>query len=191
MENQQTQVASRQIVKKITSKIVMGGKVDLEKLFEYGKAHGKDAVMPLYGVIGIASGYTPGQTDLGPFVKLIGQFKAVNTATGDEFRSGAAILPGAASDLIYGTLKGLEASGGAVEFALRVGVKRDDSSPVSYVFVIEQLYQPQAQDALGNLERSLGGGNVQQIADKTGDQKGQESAESAQADSKASGTRRR
>jgi hypothetical protein len=167
MENSEVQTATRQIVKKITTKVVLGGKPDLEKLFAYAKEHGDDAVMPLYGIIGIASDYTAGQTDMGAFVKLIGQFKAVAHEGGAVFRSGACILPGAASDLIFGALRAADSH--AVEFALRIGIKKDKTAATSYVYVVEQVYQPQAQDALGNLERALTApkdSNVQQITDK-------------------------
>lgn len=172
-EKQQVQTATRTIVKKITSKVVCGGKVNIEKLIKFIEqpGNGRESVMPLYGLIGIASDFVPGQTDLGPFVKLLGQFKAVNHETGEEFRSGAAILPGAASDLVYGALRGLGEAGGSIEFALRVGVKRDETSAVGYVFVVEQVYTPQSQDALGALESRLSlpaPGNVAQIAEKTG-----------------------
>jgi hypothetical protein len=178
MENQnEVQTAARQIVKKITTKVVLGGKPDLEKLFDYAKEHGEDAIMPLYGIIGIASDYTAGQTDMGAFVKLIGQFKAVAHDGGAVFRSGACILPGAASDLIFGALRAAGEESRAVEFALRIGIKKDKTAATNYVYVVEQVYQPQAQDALGNLERSLGGGNVQAISDKSNEQKTDEKAQ--------------
>lgn len=169
---QQVQTSTRTIVKKITSKIVCGGKVNIEKLIKFIEqpGNGRESVMPLYGIIGIASDFVAGQTDLGAYVRLLGQFKAVNVETGEEFRSGAAILPGAASDLVFGALRGLGESGGSIEFALRVGVKRDEASAVGYVFVVEQVYSPQSQDALGALEGRLSlpaPANVAQIADQT------------------------
>lgn len=166
MEEQQTQIASRRIVKKLTAKTVCG-KVDIEKLIKF-KDGAKDekAVMPLFAVIGMASDCQAGQTDLGPYVKLFGTFKAVNTETGEEFRSGCAILPGSANDLIYGALKGLGEGGGSVEFAFRVGVQRDADAAVGYVYVIEQVYEPQKGDALTALENRLSGPqNVAQITD--------------------------
>lgn len=158
---------TRRIIKKITAKIVCG-KVDIEKVIDYGKLHGKTAVMPLFGVIGLASDSAAGDTALGPYVKLLGDFKAVNAATGEIFRSGAAILPGSANDLIYGALKGLGDAGGAVEFALKVGVQRDESSAVGYVYVIEQVIGESATDPLSALEARLSlspPANVAQITD--------------------------
>jgi hypothetical protein len=164
-DEQKMQTATRRIVKKITAKIVCG-KVDIEKLIDYGKANGKSAVMPLFAIIGLASDSQAGETALGPYVKLLGQFKAVNADTGEEFRSGAAILPGSANDLVYGALKGLGEGGGSVEFALRVGVQRDETAAIGYVYVVEQVYQQGANDALAALEARLAPpANVAQIRD--------------------------
>jgi hypothetical protein len=167
-QSQKVQVATRQLLKKITPKTVCG-KVSIEKLIEHVKENGKDSVMPLYGIIGKASDALPGQSDLGPYVKFLGDFKAVAVESGEVFRSGCAILPGAASDLVYGALKARVEVGGAIEFGFRVGVKRDETSATGYVYVVEQVYQPQEQDALSALEARLAPpANVQQITDKTG-----------------------
>lgn len=173
MSDENVQVASRRIVKKITAKIV-AGKVSLEKLIDYTRANGKNSVMPLFGIIGLASDCTAGETQLGPYVKLLGQFKAVNTETGEIFRSGAAILPGSANDLIYGALKGLGEGGGSVEFALKVGVQRDETSAVGYVYIVEQIHQEGQTDALAALEARLmppPAANVSQLQDKTAKKK--------------------
>jgi hypothetical protein len=166
-DEQKAQVASRRIVKKITAKIVCG-KVDMEKLIEYGKLQGKTAVMPLFAVIGMASTFQAGETTLGPYVKLLGQFKAVNADSGEIFRSGAAILPGSANDMIYGALRALGEEGGSVEFAFKVGVQRDESSAVGYVYVVEQVMTEGQSDPLAALEMRLSlpaPGNVAQITD--------------------------
>jgi hypothetical protein len=163
------QLGKRTIVKKITSKSV-AGKISLEKLIAHNTAN-PGSVMPLYGVIGLAADFVAGQSEHGPYVRLLGQFKAINVETGEEFRSGACILPGAASDLVFGALRGLGEGGGSIEFALRVGVKRDETSAVGYVFVIEQVYEPTKQDAIGALESRLSlptpASNVQQISDRS------------------------
>lgn len=143
----------RNILKKITVK-TCGAKPDIEKLIEYKKQHGATAVMPLLAVMGIASDFKAGQNETTgtPYVKLLGQFKAVNHDTGEMFISGACILPGAASDLIYGALAGLKVEGGSVEFALRIGVRFDDTAVTKYVYVVEQVYSPEKADPLTALE---------------------------------------
>lgn len=152
------QVATRKLVKKITMK-TCGAQPNIEELIEFKKANGATAVMPLLDVIGIASDFKPGTSDLGPYVKLLGQFKAVNR-DGEIFTSGAAILPGSGNDLVYGALKALEGQGGgSVSFKFRIGVRyvQDARGGVPYQYEIEQVYQPEVSDPLKALEVQLGG----------------------------------
>lgn len=158
MENQtQTaapQVLTRSLVKKITTKVV-AGKLSLEALIEHNTAH-PGTVMPLYTLYGIASDMTAGETALGPYVKILGQFKAVNVK-GETFVSGCAIIPGAGSDLIASAVKSLGDNGGNIEFAFKIGAKRDLASAVGYVYEVEQMQQPGQSDPLAALENRLGG----------------------------------
>ena len=160
MNEQQLQSASRNIVKKITVKEVLGGKPDIAKLIDFNKAHGETATMPVMGIVGIASDFLPGRTVLPDgkeqsWLKLLGQFKATNLETGEVFVSGAAILPGAGNDLVYGALKSVAEQGGTVSFVFRIGLKRDKASATGYVYVVEQVYQPEAADPLAALEARL------------------------------------
>lgn len=153
---QETQTVSRKIVKKITAKVVSGG-IDILKLAKFIDLPGNNdgSVMPLFNIIGQASDFTTGQSDYGPYVKLLGVFKAVNIDTGEEFRSGACMLPGSGNDMVYGALRGLGEQGGAVEFAFRVGVKRDKSAGVGYAYDVEQVVVAGQADPLAALEKSL------------------------------------
>lgn len=150
-----TDATKRGILKKITV-ASCNAKPKIERLVDHVREHGADTVMPLLRIVGAASDFQPGETaQSGPYVKLLGQFKATNLETGEIYVSGACILPGAASDLIYGALRGLE-NGGAVQFALNIGVRRDESAPVGYVYAIEQILEPGAVDPLADMERRLG-----------------------------------
>ena len=160
MSEQQVKTASRNIVKKITVKEVLGAKPDIEKLIDYCKIHGDAAVMPVMGVVGIASDFLPGRTVLPDgkeqsWLKLLGQFKATNLETGEVFVSGAAILPGAGNDLVYGALKSVAEQGGTVSFVFRIGLRRDKEGITGYAYVVEQVYQPEAADPLAALEARL------------------------------------
>lgn len=129
--------------------------------------------MPLFGIIGKCSDCVAGDGEHGPFVKLLGQFKAVNHDTGEVFRSGGAILPGSANDLVYGALRGLGESGGAVEFAFKVGLLRDDSTPTGYTYAVEQIVMEGQDDGLADLEKRLAGpAKVAQISDGRREQAG-------------------
>lgn len=149
-------MASRNILKKITIKTCKA-KPNIEDLIEYGKEHGKNAVMPLLIIVGTASDYKTGDSDGRPWVKLVGMFKATNLLTGEVFQSGTCILPEAANDLVYGALRALDPSkGGSVDFAFRIGVVRDETAATGYVYSIEQIYEPQSADPVASLEQRLG-----------------------------------
>lgn len=156
-------MGTRNILKKITVK-TCGAKPDLEKLIEHKKVHGPSAVLPLLEVIGIASDWKPGSSEIGgDFIKLLGMFKAVNLATGEVFESGACILPGAASDLVYGALASVKPNGGSVEFAFRIGVRWEETAATKYVYTVEQIYTPERADPLAALEARLENSNVRAL----------------------------
>lgn len=151
--NNQVIPGSRRIIKKITTAIVCG-KVSLEDLIDHNRAN-PGQPLPMFNIIGRASDSQPGQTALGPYVKLIGQFEAINARTGEQFRSGCAILPGSGNDMVYGALKALGDSGGAVEFAFRVGVLRDEKSAVGYVYTVDQIALKGQTDPLADLSAQV------------------------------------
>lgn len=167
----QRQTVSRQVVKKITAKIVCGGKPDIEELILFLNKPGVDptAVMPLFNVIGVATDFSTGQSDMGAFLKLLGQFKATNVKTGEIFRSGACILPGSGNDMVYGALRAIpEGQGGGVEFAFNIGIKRDKESATGYVYHVEQVTDLGQTDPLAHLEKLVAPtSNVKQLADAT------------------------
>jgi hypothetical protein len=140
-----------EVIKKITVKTVTGG-VNIIKLVEHQKA-APGTPLWLMEVFGIATSSKPGQTDMGAFVKFIGQFKALNIATGEVKRSGACLLPGALPDLVFGALS---AEGNqAVQFGFRIGVKFDDTSATKYVYVCDSLMEVKENDPLELLESGI------------------------------------
>jgi len=151
-----SEVQARGILKKITM-ATCGAKPDIEKVIAYKNAHGASAIMPLLTVYGIASDFkaAAGKDGMGDYVKFLGQFKAVNVETGEVFVSGAAILPGAAPDLVFGALRALGEAGGSVEFAFNIGVKFDATAVTKYVYSVQQITALGQADPLAALESKL------------------------------------
>ena len=152
----QAQTATRGILKKITLKDI-GAMPDIEKLIAYKAEHGEKANMPLASIYGLASTYRPGETAMGPFVRFIGQFKAVNVESGETFVSGQCIMPGAAPDMIFGALNALGDEGGSVEFGFNIGARYDASAAVKYIYSVEQIIETGKLDPLQALEDKLTG----------------------------------
>lgn len=156
--NQATEkVKTRSIQKKITVKILNGGRQpSVFKLAEYLRDHPGETVMPLCTIVGRASAFEPGSSDFGPYIKLLGQFEGVNAESGEVIVSGTAILPGAANDLVYGTLRGAMEQGGSIEFAFRIGLVKDETLAIGYRYAVEQMIAPSTSDPLADLKALAG-----------------------------------
>lgn len=140
------------IIRKITIRDVFG-KIDIEELL---KAEGK--ALKLVKVLGFCRKAVPGSSSMGDFVKYQGSFAAVNVQTGEEFRSGAMILPGVVQDLLLGALAGDVEE---VEFGFIIGIRYDADAIAKYVYEVESLIAPKESDPLEMLAKQL---NVAQLA---------------------------
>lgn len=98
-------------------------------------------------VLGMASSYKTGTTDMGAYVKFLGRFQATNAATDEIVFSGTCILPKIAQDLLHGQLDSID-EGVGVQFAFEMGVQRDDSSATKYVFTCKPLLEMAKDDPL-------------------------------------------
>lgn len=159
---------------KVSSKLTLRGivgKITLERLNQI-KAATDDGSggIHLADIIGIASDYKAGATDKGEFVRFLGDFEGISALDGSVHRSGCCILPGAAENLIYGALRQLGGDAArAVRFGFRFRAVYDDSAATKYVFSVESLQAPGANDPLAGLrsEMSAGGYRLPGMASVT------------------------
>jgi hypothetical protein len=107
----------------------------------------KAAATDILKIAGVITSIRPGQTQLGEYAELVGQFQAVNLETGEMFQSGKAILPNFIADPMVEASKG----GSEVEFAIQIGVKRNEGSVVGYEFSVKPLVEPKVSDKLAKL----------------------------------------
>lgn len=107
----------------------------------------------LMDVFGIASKGKPGETQFGEFVKFVGQFRAVNLATGEVFAAPACILPTFLADDIYGAMTAGGEGVRNAQFAFRIGVFYAPESVTQYQYDAQPLIQPAEADALALLEK--------------------------------------
>lgn len=126
----------------------------LEVLAKLEKVAGDKAknYLALADVFGIAKKYKPGESDNGPFIAFLGQFKGINLATGNEYTSGKFFGPKMIEESLWGVMGEGEISD--VQFAFRIGCKYDASAATKYVYVAESLIKPAENDALAMLQRS-------------------------------------
>jgi hypothetical protein len=141
-------MASKKILRKITLKDVVGGKIDVRTLPTDG------STLPLAIIYGTAIDFANKTAPMGDYLLFAGQFKARALGgknLGTEFVSGKLILPGIAQDLLAGRL-----DGSAVDFAFRMGVHHDETSVTSYVYDIEPAMDHGESAAMSAIEQRLG-----------------------------------
>jgi hypothetical protein len=115
--------------------------------------------IPLARIYGTAGAFKAGQSDHGPFVKFIGQFKAVNLRTGEIFVASAMILPKFLEEQLHGILTGGVAQG--VEFAFEISVQGDQPgvkpSATGYTYGAKPLMALAENPVFAALEAKMGG----------------------------------
>jgi hypothetical protein len=114
---------------------------------------GQGARADILDVIGIATKYKPGSSDKGEYIRFIGQFKAKNLESGDEFISGAAIFPKMIEESLWGVMGGADVQN--VQLAYRIGVKFEKDAATKYVYVATPLLKPSENDPLKLLEATV------------------------------------
>ena len=105
----------------------------------------------LLRIAGIVQEGQPGQTDKGEYLRLKGEFRAINLITAEVFEAATAILPSFITDRLSTALKG-----GPVEFAIEIGVKRDPSSVTGYEYTAQPLVDAKPSDRLAGLLQASG-----------------------------------
>lgn len=138
-----------QILNKITMKAVCGAEVK-----EYlGDFEQLDFIM----VIGIAKQKAIHHSTFGGQPKqswaLLGEFKAINLQTKEEFYAPKCFLPDLAADLVANQME--EGQDNALQFAFVLGAKKSKST-VGYEYTCKPLVKPAENSPLSMLEKQVG-----------------------------------
>jgi hypothetical protein len=116
-----------------------------------------DPSRTLMHVIGKANRVKEGIGDYGPWQKLMGQFEAVNLATGEISVAPQCILPEPMNGMVAGQI--LNAEPGAapvIEFALEIGVEASGKAGgTGYEFTTRPLVEARETDALSELRKHV------------------------------------
>lgn len=138
-----------EVLKKITVKTVCG-KPSRDAIHAAGPSG-----VPMMELVGVASKSKPGDSQFGAYVAFLGRFEAKALAgehAGKTFQSAKLIAPSIVSDQIEGLLgEGAE----SVQFALLIGVVRDDTVAVGYRFTVESLLPMAETDPLALLRKTV------------------------------------
>ncbi len=119
------------------------------------KCHGKisrDALPTgtILRVGGIATGTKSGPDKNRPgetWTALTGDFVAIDTVNGEEFRAGVCFLPTVGQNLVLGALGG---SPDGVEFGFDIGVKKADNA-IGYEYTVKPVVKAKESQAMTNL----------------------------------------
>lgn len=103
-------------------------------------------------IVGSTTEAKTGQTDKGQFTALLGEFVGVNLLTGEVFNSGKAILPNFISEQLAAALN----VSNAVDFALEIGAKADESAVTGYVYTVRSLVDAEPTDKMKKLLGAAG-----------------------------------
>lgn len=135
-----------ELINKISVATVIG---DVKRLVKEMKDGESKTIMR---VVGIANGTKSGESDMGPWTKLLGEFKATNLLDQKEYVSGSCFLPASVMDVVSGQF-GDDVK--KVQFGFDIVIVEDIGSQVGYHYSAIPLLKPQENNALALLEKSI------------------------------------
>jgi len=143
-----------EIVNKLTLKTIGCGKTAVQE----ATAKDKENAVLLATFIGICEKTKPGQVILpdgtvNEFVKLNGQFQAVNALTGEVYQSNVCLMPPMVADQIA---KANSDSGGDVEFAVQLLARYSEKAATNYMFSAKPLLEAKPSDKMAALLEKAG-----------------------------------
>lgn len=118
-----------------------------------GKVSPPTTKTPLMEVYGIATDVKTGESNFGPWVALIGRFRATRLSDGEVFQSGVCHLPRMAIELITPLLNADGAD--SLEFGFSVGVIPAENA-FGYEYYVESMLEPSESDPLEMLTKRIG-----------------------------------
>lgn len=135
-----------QLLKKISAKTVLGGKVERPSEAKH-----------LFRVIGVVTGMASGQSNFGEWLAFKGEFQVIR-ADGARFYGVKLFLPDPAESLLAAAFKGLQGEkAGMVEIALDIGIKPSDV-PIGYEYTAAPLVEIKSSDPVAALMARIGQG---------------------------------
>lgn len=85
---------------------------------------------------------------------ICGNFEAVNTESGEIFRSGVLYLPKGITEFVEAAISKLKDEADSVDFAFEVFAVRADN-PIGYSYIAKPILKPTESDDLSNLRKLI------------------------------------
>lgn len=152
---------SARIETKLSAKMICG---TVAALFPEDAQDGDE--IELFTIYGEATTTIAKDTSFGESIGLVGRFRAIRASDGKLFQAVKAYLPNVATEIAVVTLKDLQekvkaaqaagqpTSGAGLEFALKVGARKDSTVNVGYRYTCEPLMREES-DLFSRLESTL------------------------------------
>ena len=139
---------SAELLKKITTKLVMGDRVDASMV--------KEGPLQLYSIIGICHGNKVGESQYGAWVGFIGQFEALRIKDNARFLAPIAFLPEPASGMMLAALERAHAKQEEpnLQFAFIIGAKKSNAA-IGFEYTVEPILQASQNDAMAALRHQV------------------------------------
>ena len=138
---------------KILKKLSVATVCSLDRKF-FRELKSETAVMRIFGV---TRGYVTGEGAFGPFLKFVGEFKAIDLGSGEEAIGSAAYLPSPIDALLAVQIDALKQDGKAVsvEFAFDIAAKPSEKAATGYEYVVHSLTETRVSDPLALLSSTV------------------------------------
>ena len=154
------------LTKKISAKEILGNVVDVVKEMEIG------SIIEAYGVAGICKAYMTGISTFGEWVRLIGEFEAVNYVTGEQVRGSGVHVPDVLQEALFAAVgdkfvrndkkctKDNEyfELNAPIEFAFKVDIERledKENGAINYKYHTKPMTKVAENDGLSHLTKLI------------------------------------
>ena len=137
------------LLRRITIKGVLGG--EPKKVLNIDEHFSSTLIVRLAGVL---KKFDWVDTPYGASLKLMGNFKAINLLTNDEFKAANVFLPGVASDVVEMAIDANEGKADGLAIAFDIGIEYMEKG-IGYAYTVKPLLEFDIVDSVDNLFKSL------------------------------------
>jgi len=145
------------MARKLSTKTIGYGKTDIQKLLA---ASGKAGSVHLYNVAGVAKGVEHGESAMGEWTRFKGDFVAIKP-DGERIQSNKLHVAEPFQSALESAVTQVDPDTGelrvkAVEFAIEVHAKADETSATGYTYDVKPIVKVQENDAVSRLAEQFG-----------------------------------
>jgi hypothetical protein len=137
-----------ELLKKITTKLVWGDKVNVTDV--------KEGSVQLYSIIGVCTGFKVGESPYGGWVGFTGQFEATRIKDQKKFIAPVAFIPEPASSMMLASVNRALANkeDPNIQFAFIIGAKKSTAA-IGFEYTVEPVMEAAQNDVMADLRKRV------------------------------------